>query len=339
MKRRQFVALAATAAASCLIPGLTGCSGSNNYQPTLKDAQVSAPVIGEEGTLRVGVNTENPPLAGMGNGKIIGIDVDIAAALADDLGLKLSVVSIEGDPSAAIAEGKVDVVMGIDDSNNEGDFWLSSSYLPTGIALFALTPDAGVPAVDGGATFAAQVSSKSAWAVSNQFGDGSLTPTDSLKEAFEALQAGTVQYVAADAIIGMYSAHGQGLDVSIVAMLMKPSGYCMGASSENVDLQTVAGDALANLVSNGTIDVIERKWLGAPVVLEGLTVVGDDSVSTVGTEEGSDSSDTETTEGDGSGDAGDSSDTGDSSDESSGDDEGTQDESSADDSSDDEDTE
>ena len=98
---------------------------------------------------------------------------------------------------------------------------------------------------------------------------------DSLKEAFEALEAGRVQYVAADAVIGLYAAHGQGLDVSIVAMLMTPTGYCMDVSNENVDLQTAAGDVLARLVSDGTINVIERKWLGTTAALGDLTVVSD----------------------------------------------------------------
>ena len=269
--------MAAAAALACMALALCGCNGSNNYQPPLKEATVAPPVIGEEGTLRVGVNTENPPLAGMGSGKIIGIDVDIASAIADELGLKVSIVDVGSDPASFIAEGKVDVVLGIDAANADSDYWVSSSYLPTGIALFALSPDAGVPTADSGATFAAQVSSKSAWAVSNEFGQDSLTSTNSLSDAFAALQAGTVQYVAADAIIGLYAAHGQGLDVSVVAMLMKPSGYCMATSAENVDLQQAAGDVLTNLVSNGTIDVIERKWLGASVALDGLTVIGDGS--------------------------------------------------------------
>ena len=252
--KRRILVMAAAAALACMALALCGCNGSNNYQPSLKEATVAPPVIGEEGTLRVGVNTENPPLAGMGSGKIIGIDVDIASAIADELGLKVSIVDVGSDPASFIAEGKVDVVLGIDAANAESDYWVSSSYLPTGIALFALSPDAGVPTADSGATFAAQVSSKSAWAVSNEFGQDSLTSTNSLSDAFAALQAGTVQYVAADAIIGLYAAHGQGLDVSVVAMLMKPSGYCMAASAENLDLQQAAGDVLTNLVSNGTIE-------------------------------------------------------------------------------------
>lgn len=300
MKKRQFVLGAVAAALACMMFVLAGCSGANNYQPALKSAEVAPPVIGEEGTLRVGVNTENPPLAGMGSGKIIGIDVDIASAIADEMGLKISIVDVGSDPASAIADGKVDIVMGIDSSNSESDFWVSPSYLPTGIALFATSPDAGIPTADSGATFAAQTSSKSAWAVSNEFGEDALKSTDSLSDAFTALQNGEVQYVAADAIIGLYAAHGandgQGMEVSIVAMLMKPSGYCMGVANENTELQTVAGDVLARLVENGTIDVIERKWLGTSLALDNLTVIGDAAAS----DGSSDGTGSDSTEGDGS---------------------------------------
>ncbi len=315
--------VALTAALACMTGMLVGCNSSNSYQPALKSAQVASPVIGEDGTLRVGVNTENPPLAGMGSGKIIGIDVDIASALADQLGLKISIVDVGSDPAAALADKKVDVVMGIDAANVEGDYWTSPSYLPTGIAVFALSADAGIPEEGSDATFAAQQSSKSAWAVSNEFGEGALTPTDTLKDAFVALRDGQVKYVAADAIIGLYAAHGldEGLDVSIVAMLMKPSGYCMAVAADNTDLQTAAGDVLANLVSNGTIDVIERKWLGTSVALDTLPVIGNASASDSGSASGdtgtdsgdsaSDGSGDGSSEGDGSGDSGDSGDSSD----------------------------
>ena len=149
--------------------------------------------------------------------------------------------------------------------------------------------------------------------MTNEFGEGALTSTDSLSEAFQALKAGTVQYVAADAIIGLYAAHGvdDGLDVSIVAMLMKPSGYCMAVASANTDLQTAAGDVLANLAGNGTISVIERKWLGTAVALDDLTVIDETtpvSSSDDGSGDGSDGSGEEGaddgSDGDGAGDDG-----------------------------------
>lgn len=317
--KKKFVLAVMAATVACMMFVLAGCSGANDYQPALKSAEVAPPVIDEEGTLRVGVNTENPPLAGMGSGKIIGIDVDIAAAIADEMGLKISVVDVGSDPASALAEDKVDIVMGIDSANSESDFWVSPSYLPTGIAIFATSADAGIPEPGSDATFAAQTSSKSAWAVSNEFGEDALKSTDSLSDAFAALQNGEVQYVAADAIIGLYAAHGandgQGMDVSIVAMLMKPSGYSMGVSSDNTDLQTAAGDVLARLVENGTIEVIERKWLGTSLALDSLTVIGDTSTSDEGaSSDAGEAADDSTGADDGSGDTddtGDASDTGD----------------------------
>lgn len=312
MRKRSFVAVAFAALLAVGLFGLAGCTGSGTYQPELKSAEVAPPVIGEEGTLRVGVNTENPPLAGMGSGKIIGIDVDIASAIADQLGLKISIVDVGSDPAAAIADGKVDVVMGIDAANADSSYWVSPSYLPTGIAVFALNADAGIPTADSDATFAAQVSSKSAWAVSNEFGESALTPTDTLKDAFVALRDGTVKYVAADAIIGLYAAHGLdgGLDVSIVSMLMKPSGYCMAVATDNADLQKAAGDVLASLAGNGTIDVIERKWLGTSVALDSLPVIGDSSSSEGGDDGDSSDGDGATANEDASDGTGDEGDTG-----------------------------
>lgn len=242
---------------------LSGCTVGEAYEPATKEAVVSTPTIGEDGVLRVGVNTQNPPLAGTNtNEKIVGVDVDIAAALADSLGLKLSIVDVGSDPEGALDEGKVDLVMGIDRSDADGDFWLSEAYLPTGIALFSMSETASVPTAGDGSTFSAQISSKSAWAVSNEFGDESLSSTTTLVDAFTMLAAGKVDYAASDAIVGSYAAHGEGLDVNVAAMLLAPSGYCVAVASDNAELQKLVVQAVAELENGGVIDVIEMKWLG-----------------------------------------------------------------------------
>ena len=83
MKRMK--ALVCCAAAACLAMVLAGCSSQQSYTPPEKSATVSSPTIGKSGTLRVGVNAGSPPLAGSpsSSSKIVGIDVDVAAALAD----------------------------------------------------------------------------------------------------------------------------------------------------------------------------------------------------------------------------------------------------------------
>ncbi len=269
MKKRIGAAImAGVLAASFALVG-TGCS-STNYQPELKQPVINTPTIKQAGTLRVGVDTNKSPLAGKGNDKIIGIDVDIAAAIADELGLKLSIVETGSDPQAAIDEGRVDIVMGVDGSETDAGFWLSSEYLPTAIALFAKPGTKEMPTKGSSTKIAAQVSSKSAWAVSNEYGDASLESATNLGDAFNQLEADKVKYVASDAIIGLYAAHRQGVDVSIIALMSKPSGYCVGVSLENKELQDQISDVLKTLTSNGIIDVIEKKWLGASLNLKDM---------------------------------------------------------------------
>ena len=258
----------------CMLILLCGCSAdSTNYEPQSKSPVISSPTIGEEGTLRVGVDTGNSPLAGMVNNKIVGLDVDIAAALADSLGLKLSIVDVGSDPTTALSEGKVDIVLGIDKSSSSYSFWCSDAYLTTGIALFSLPSNLDVPTKDSGATFAAQVSSRSAWAVMNTYGESSLTSTNNLADAFSSLSSGSVEYVASDAIVGIYAAHSADIEVSVVAFLQQPSGYCIGVSDTNEELKTTISDAVATMTSNGVIDVIEKKWLGESVDFSNVTQV------------------------------------------------------------------
>lgn len=293
-KRLRAAALCCLLVAGMALP-LVGCSNNQAaYTSETKAPVLKSPTIGQDGTLRVGVDAENSPLSGMlqggGAGKIVGLDVDIAAALADEWGLKLSIVDVGTDPEGALAEGKVDIVMGIEKSASDGAFWHSGAYLPTGVALFAASAGATAPTASAGATFAAQVSSKSAWAVMNEFGEESLTSTTDLIGAFDALASGSVQYVAADAVIGTFAAHSNGFDAHMVALMQQPGGYCIGVSDDNTDLKTAVADAVATLTGNGVISVIEKKWLGAPLDLSalpltaGATAAANATVSTGGTD-------------------------------------------------------
>ena len=264
MKRMK--ALVCCAAAACLAMVPAGCSSQQSYTPPEKSATVSSPAIGKSGTLRVGVNAGSPPLAGSpsSSSKIVGIDVDVAAALADQLGLKLEIVDVGTDPEAALKEGKVDVAMGIG-SEIEVSFWRSPAYLPKGVALFSTPANATVPTKASSPKIAAQVSSTSSWQVTNEFGQDALVSENDLKSAFAALADGSAQYVAADAVIGMYAAHSGGYDAQIVALMQQPGGYCVGVLEANTELQAAVKDALAALSDGGIVSVIEKKWLGTDI--------------------------------------------------------------------------
>ncbi len=270
MVKRLCMMISVCALALCAMLVCAGCSGDSDYQPELKSPTISSPTIAEDGVLRVGVDADSSPLAGMNNDNIIGIDVDIAAYIADELGLKLSIVDVGNDPAGALSENKVDIVMGVnEDSDAFESLWTTEQYLPKGVVLFSLaSKDAAVPTSAEGITIAAQTSSTSAWAVTNSFGENALTSTSNLQEAFSLLASDSVDFVAADAVIGLYAARVQDVDVNLTALLTAASGYHVGVSSENTELQTAVGDALNTLVSEGIVNIVETKWLGRTLDLD-----------------------------------------------------------------------
>jgi polar amino acid transport system substrate-binding protein len=221
------------------------------------------------------VNAASAPLAGQtsSSSRIVGIDVDAASYIADELGLNVEIVDVGTDAAAALKDGKVDIVMGVDQSEDASGYWRSSSYLDTGVALFSGANENSIPTTDSKPKIAAQASSKSSWRVTNLFGDESLVARDDLKSAFETLKKGEARYVAADAVIGTYVSYSNDYGDKIVAMLQDPSGYCIAASETNTELQNAVSESLSKMVNGGMMDVIESKWLGQPLNLKDLTVI------------------------------------------------------------------
>ena len=273
MKRWKIVALTCMVVA-CMGLVLTGCQ-SQTYTPEAKTQTIASSALGKAGTLRVGVNASSAPLAGQtsSSSRIVGIDADVAAYLADELGVKVEITDVGNDPAKALKDGNVDIVLGVDASDSEADYWRSASYLQTGVALFGAANESSVPTTDSNPKIAAQASSKSSWRVTNLFGDDALVSQTDLKSAFEALAKGDARYVAADAVIGTYVSFSNGYSDKIVALLQDPSGYCAAVATSNTELQNAIGSAMSKMINGGMMGVIENKWLGSAIELDKVTVV------------------------------------------------------------------
>lgn len=266
--RSKALIVAAVAALAALV-ALPGCSSQEPYAPPEATPQVSSPAIGEDGVLRVGVNSQAAPLAGTNSaGDLVGFDVDLAAALADELGLKVEVSDVGADGVSALTDGVVDVVLGVeqdstDSSSSDQTIWESDPYLQTAVALFAASDSAQVPTAESSPTIAVQTSSTSSWMAENEFGSEALVRSNSLVDAFNQLASGAAGYVAADAVRGTYVVESDGtLSASIVALMQQPSGYCAATLGNNAELQSAVANALTSLRNGGMIDVLDRKWLG-----------------------------------------------------------------------------
>ena len=273
MKRWKIgVLVCAIVACACLV--LAGCQ-PQSYTPQAKEPTVSASALGQPGTLRVGVNSASAPLAGQtaSSARIVGIDVDVAAYLADQLGCKVEIVDVGTEPEKALKNKTVDIVLGVDASDTDTNFWKSETYLDTSVALFGTANESAIPTTDSKPKIAAQASSKSSWRVTNLFGEDSLVVQGDLKSAFDALSSGSARYVAADAVIGTYVAFSNGDNDKIVAFLQDPTGYGAAVDAANTERQGAISSAMNKLVSGGMMSIIEEKWLGTTLNLNSITVV------------------------------------------------------------------
>lgn len=261
---RRFTAITLALA---LVFSLAGCK-KEPEAPALEPT-IAPPVIGTAGVLKVGVDLTYPPFAGTDDGQDAGIDVDVAAAIAEKLGLKVDLVDIKpSEMAAALNEGTVDVMLGgisITDAVL-ADTSTAGSYLIDGSGIFSVVPTGSVAttltAADlPGKRIAAQKESPAFWTLESDYGEGYATGYPTLREAFEALAAGEADIVIGDAAVGAYIAR----DFENVVFrgqfgAVQPLGVIV--KKDATELEAAVREALDALAADGTLDTIRTKWLG-----------------------------------------------------------------------------
>lgn len=289
MKRTRTTTIAACAAASLALTGLlAGCSvGPVNLDdffgtPSVAEARearrstlspvVTSDALRQADTLTVGIPTsETAPLVlTSSSGERAGIDIDLAYALADELGLGSVVFVTVDDVSTALSES-CDVVMGVESSSAEGAT-VAGSYVQSATALFTkgdVTAPIDASAL-AGATVGVQGGSVSE-GVLNDYETGATASTFSnLNEAFDALEEGTVDYVLCDAYAGAYLATAYPGTV-FAGTLDEP--VPVGVAVGEGELQSAVQGALDAIQTGGVGDIVRSRWVGSLPSLSSETCV------------------------------------------------------------------
>ena len=100
-------------AGAMLATALTGCGGSKTADSSSDAQDSTTSTSADGGTLRMGTNATFPPYEFVGDdGNVQGIDADIAAAIADKLGMKLEITDMEFDSLIpALQSDTIDVAL------------------------------------------------------------------------------------------------------------------------------------------------------------------------------------------------------------------------------------
>ena len=241
---------------------LSGCAGSIAVTPM--KPKVAPPVVARAGELTVAVDMSYPPFASKSGQDRVGWDIDVAAALADRLGLKLVLVDAKPEAAAKLLTArKADMVLGDLTIARalDLDVAFAGSYTSDAPAIFASKGATPSPDALGGKRIAVQKGSEAYWQLADTYGEPALTIYPSLREAISAVAEGQADVAAGDAIVGGYMLHDFP-KVAFAGQLAVATPVGVGVSRSTPKLEEAVRRALDEMSAQGILSTLRRKWVG-----------------------------------------------------------------------------
>jgi ABC-type amino acid transport substrate-binding protein len=276
-KRVMALTMAALMAAS-----LTACGGSAKETTAAAAADTTAAAKEEStaaestaaeskeaagGKLVMATNAEFPPYEFHDGDKIVGIDAEIAQAIADELGMELEIEDIAFDSIIPeIVSGKADMALAgmtvTEDRKASVDF--SDTYA-TASQMIIVKEDSEIAGPDDlkGVTVGVQLGTTGDIYVSDLEADG--TTVERYNKGFEAVQALSQGKIDAVVIDGepakTFVSETEGLKILDEAFTVEE--YAIAVKKGNTELLDKVNGALETLKDNGTLDEIVAKYIKA----------------------------------------------------------------------------
>lgn len=224
----------------------------------------------EKAKLVMATNAEFPPYESKEGDKIVGIDAEVAQAIADKLGMELEIVDTEFNSIIpGVQGGKYDMGMAGMTVNEERlesvDF--SSSYA-TGIQSIIIREDSAIQSVDDlfadGADYqiGVQMATTGDIYATDDFGAEHVQEFDKGAAAVQALVSGKLDCVIIDnEPAKAFVAANTGLKVLDTAYAEEQYAICF--AKNNTELKDKVNAALEELIADGTVQRIIDKYIPA----------------------------------------------------------------------------
>ena len=220
-----------------------------------------------EGVLTMSTNAAFPPYEMTADdGSFEGIDIEVAGAIAEKLGLELQVDDMDFDAALLAAQtGKSDMVMAgvtvTEDRQTVMDF--SDTYA-NGIQVVIVPEDSAIATIDDlqGKMIGVQRGTTGDSYCSDDFGEDNVIKYDNGLTAVQALNNGQVDAVVIDnAPAQEFVEANPGL--KILDTEYANEEYAIGVAKGNTQLLDAINGALAELTEDGTIQAIVDKYITA----------------------------------------------------------------------------
>ena len=219
------------------------------------------------GKLTMSTNAAFPPYEmTTDTGDFEGIDVEIAGAIADKLGLELQIDDMDFDAALLAAQqGKSDMVMaGVTVNDERKQVMDFSNTYASGVQVVIVKEGSDIATVDdlAGHMIGTQRGTTGYIYCSDDFGEDSVTAYDDGLTAVQALNNGQVDCVVIDSAPAKeFVAANEGLVILDTEYAVED--YAIGMAKGNTALVEAVNGALAELKADGTIDAILAKYIKA----------------------------------------------------------------------------
>ena len=219
-----------------------------------------------EGILTMGTSAAFPPYEYYEGDTVVGIDAEIAQAIAEKLGLSLEIVDMDFNSIiTAVQSGKVDVgIAGMTvepDRLENVDF--TDSYA-TGLQVVIVTEDSDIASVDDleGKLIGTQEGTTGWSYCSEDYGDDMVIPYTNGATAVQALLDGKVDCVVIDQQPALsFVEANEGLKILETEYAVED--YAIAVSKDNTALRDAINTALNELIEDGTVQGILDKYITA----------------------------------------------------------------------------
>lgn len=251
---------------------LASCGSAANKQ--------SVDAIKKNGELVVYTNAEFPPFEYMSEGKPVGVDMDIAKAIADELGVKLTIENVKFDTIiSSVQSGKASMgAAGItvtDERKESVDFSISYTTSTQYVILPADVEFANITSLKG-MKIGVQLGTTGDFIMSDEVkgykdDDGKdvkgllqdtgaeVIPYNNANLAAEALKSGKIQAVVIDKLPAELIAKNSGETLKAIELVYEDGSntaeeYAICVAKGNDTLLEVVNKVIKNLIDEGKID-------------------------------------------------------------------------------------
>ena len=305
---KKFLAVFLSAAMLLSILALAGC-GSTTEETTPEDTQETSTTAEfttvTEGKLTMSTNAQFPPYEMVADdGSFEGIDIEVAQAIADKLGLELQVDDMDFDGALLAAQnGKSDMVMaGVTITDERKAVMDFSDTYANGVQVVIVKEDSDITTIDDleGKMIGTQRGTTGYIYCSDTpenggYGEDHVTAYDDGATAVQALVNGQVDCVVIDnAPAQEFVKANPGL--KILDTEFANEEYAIGVAKGNTALLDAINNALKELIADGTVQQIIDKYI--PAGESSTDATGTDAAGATDTTSAADNTDatTETAE-------------------------------------------